>query len=111
MHAIIGGKEFAFIKPTDSGKPREVWSQALCGWHWVSVDQLLVSGLLLVVGFSNIIHDESLILLVIGIYFALTGIIWLLTALVSGREIENAWLKLGQWMYCFLISGLALLAR
>lgn len=111
VHAIVGGKEFSFIKPVGTGKPRAVWSQALCGWHWVSIDQLFVSALLFIIGLTEAIQDEAFILLIIGGYFALIGVTWLVTALISGRELERAWLQLGQWIYCFLITGLVLGAR
>lgn len=107
IHGIIGAKEFSQIKPDVAGKPLEVWVQTLSGWHWVTVDQLLAGGLLLVIGFTDLLEAEGTLLMLISLYFALTGLSWLITILVSGRKLNRALLKLGQWIYCFIIAGLA----
>lgn len=107
VHAIMGAKEFSKIKPDETGKSLEVWVQTLSGWHWVTVDQLLAGGFLLVIGLTDWIKFESTVLMFIGSYFVLTGFAWLLTVLASGRAIDQAPLKLGQWIYCFFIAGLA----
>jgi len=111
VHAFIGASEFRLIKPTDFGKTREVWVQALSGWHWVSIDLFLSALVLLVVGVSDVIDAEETVLLLIGIYFGLCGIAWLVTVLVSGKGVARSLLKLPQWLFCFFIAGLSLAAR
>lgn len=36
---------------------------------------------------------------------------WLLTAIISGRDVDRVLLKLSQWIFCFLIASLAFWAR
>ncbi|MEM8487012.1 MAG: hypothetical protein AAF564_15780 [Bacteroidota bacterium] len=110
VHAIIGGREVGLLKPEGTGKSAEVWVQTLAGWHWVSVGQTLAAVTFLVVGVTEWIPDEQLILGGLAIYFGSTGVVWLMTVLVAGRGVEGRWYRLGQWMYCLFIALLAFFA-
>ena len=110
IHATVGAKEFRYIKPT-SGKALEVWVQALSGWHWVSVDLLLVALVLLTVGFSDVMADEDLALLLVSGYLVLCSVAWLVTVAIVGKGVERRFLKLSQWAFCLLIAALAFGAR
>lgn len=111
VHSIIGGKEFRYIKPTSGGKAQEVWVQSLSGWHWVSMDLLLAAIVLITIGASDLISSESTVLFLVSGYFFLCGLAWLGTIFVAGKKVENRYVKLTQWLLCFLIAGLAFLAR
>lgn len=111
IHAVVGGREFSLIKPQDAEKPREIWLQTLCGWHWVSVDLLLAATVLLLIGLTDLIPAESVVFSVTGSYFGLCGVVWLSTAIISGRDVDRVLLKLSQWIFCFLIASLAFWAR
>ena len=110
VHAVVGGREFGMLKPEGQGKPLEVWVQTLAGWHWVSVDQVLAAVALLVMGGTDWLGNESVILRVLAVYFGFAGLTWLITVVWAGRQMSGYWYRLGQWIYCFLIAGLALLA-
>ena len=107
VHAVVGAREFRYLNPVDKGKPKEVWIQTLCGWHWVSVDQCIAGSVLLVIGLSEAIGSEKLILWIISAYFAICGLTWLMTVSIIGRGLDRSLLILGQWIYCFIVSGLA----
>ncbi|MEM6645143.1 MAG: hypothetical protein AAF730_02715 [Bacteroidota bacterium] len=111
-HAVVGAQEFRSFRPASSAeKPRIAWVQGLAGWHWVSVDLLAAAVLLLVIGLTDRLPDEGTILMVLSGYFALTGLAWLATLIVSGRSVPNRYLRLGQWLFCFTVAALAWLAR
>ena len=111
-HAFVGAREFRLFAPRiDAGKPRTVWVQGLAGWHWVSVDLLASAVLLLLIALTAWLPDESTVLLVLSGYFALTGLAWLSTLILAGRGVPNRYLALGQWLFCFVVAGLAWLAR
>ncbi len=111
IHAFVGGRKFGLIRPENPEKPLEVWLQALCGWHWVSVDLLLASATLLTIGLTDLIPAERVVLSVIGAYFGLCGIVWFVTVVISGRDVDRSLLKMAQWIFCFLISALAFWSR
>lgn len=110
-HAVVGAQEFRQFAPSpDAGKPRTAWVQALGGWHWVSVNLLAAALLFLLIGFTDLVPEEPTILLVLSAYFALCGLAWLATVSVVGQGIERRYLVLGQWLFCFLVAGLAYFA-
>lgn len=106
-HAFVGDNEYQTIKPSsdDSEKKNETWIQVRSGWHWVSVDLLLSSIALLLMATTEIIKAKSEVLLLLSIYFCVCGLVWLATVLLSKNNIKQV-LFLGQWIFCFLMSGL-----
>ena len=106
-HAFIGDKEYKSIKPGDGSpdKTREAWIQARSGWHWVSVDLFLAGILLILLAATEIISAKSEISLLLAIYFTVCGFIWLGTILMS-KDKNMQILVLGQWIFCFIMSGL-----
>ncbi|MBL1275543.1 MAG: hypothetical protein COB30_005610 [Ectothiorhodospiraceae bacterium] len=106
-HAFVGDKEYKALKPTEScpDKSRETWVQVRSGWHWVSVDLFLSGVLLLLLATTEIIKAKTEILLLLSIYFLFCGVIWLGTVVFS-RTNNKQIIVLGQWIFCFLMSGL-----
>lgn len=109
VHAVLGTREFRRLQPAaDEMLARQSWVQSLAGWQWVSMDLFVASALLLLVGLTDLVEDESLVLAGCSIYFAIAGTVWLLTVWSAGRGIRNRFLVLGQWMFCWFVSALTL---
>ena len=106
-HAFIGDKENKQLKPEPSAdeKAKEAWVQVRSGWHWVSVDLFLSGILLIVLATSDLIEEKQIILLLLSIYFFVTGLVWLGTVFLS-RNNNKQLLVLGQWVFCFIVSAL-----
>ena len=106
-HAFIGDKEFKVLKPVSESpdKTKETWVQVRSGWHWVSVDLFLAGVLLLLLATTEMISEKSEILLLLSIYFMVCGFVWLGTVLLS-KDKNKQILVLGQWIFCFVMSGL-----
>ncbi|MEM6783710.1 MAG: hypothetical protein AAF624_08255 [Bacteroidota bacterium] len=111
VHAIVGANEFRDFAPTaSSGLPRTKWLQALAGWHWVSVDLLAATAVFFAVAFTDLVPHEPTALLLLAGYFALAGVAWFGTLVVAGRGVRRRYLALGQWLFCFVVAGLAVAA-
>ena len=111
-HAFVGAREFTSLDPGPTpGPARTAWVQALCGWHWVSLDLLATGILFVLIGLAEVIPDEASVLLILSVYFTLCGLVWLGTLAVSGAAVERRYLVLGQWAFCLLIAALAFVAR
>lgn len=107
VHAFIGDKENKVLKPAaeSTDKTKETWVQVRGGWHWVSVDLLLAGVLLLLLATTEVISAKTEISLLLSIYFMVCGFVWLVTVFLS-RDKNKQILILGQWIFCFAISGL-----
>ncbi len=106
-HAFVGDKEYGVLKPETEApsKNKETWVQVRSGWHWVSVDLLLSGVVLLLMATTEIIKAKTEISLLLSIYFFVCGIVWLGTVLLSKSDNKQI-LVVGQWIFCFLMSGL-----
>ena len=106
-HAFIGDKEYKALKPVENcpEKTKETWVQARGGWHWVSVDLFFAGVLLLLLATTEIIKAKTEISLLLSIYFFLCGAVWFCTVSFSKTNNKQI-LVLGQWIFCFLMSGL-----
>lgn len=107
VHAIVGDKEHKALRPADraSKKSKETWVQARCGWHWVSVDLLLSGVVLVLLATTEVIESKLEVSLLLGIYFFVCGVVWLVMVLISKTD-DIRIMFLGQWVFCFLMSGL-----
>ncbi|HFC91561.1 MAG TPA: hypothetical protein ENJ51_01975 [Leucothrix mucor] len=108
VHAVVGDKEFRLLRPeTEGGNTREndVWIQTRSGWHWVSVDLLLTGIALLLIASTDIISAKREISFLLFLYYLVTGITWLITVLLNKAN-NNQILVIGQWIFCFIVSGL-----
>ena len=112
VHANVGERELKIIEPeNDEDKnrlKREKWTMARCGWHWISFDLLFASFGLGVINFTDWLQDEELLLRILAVYFLGYGIAWL-TGIVISKQFPKNYLKLGQWILLWIISGLVYL--
>ncbi|CAM1361319.1 conserved membrane hypothetical protein [Tenacibaculum sediminilitoris] len=107
IHTFMGDKELKIIEPEDDPKhlKREKWTMARSGWHWISFDLLFASIGLGLINFTDYLENETLLLQLLAIYFFGYGVAWLIGITISKKFPKN-YLKLGQWMLLWLISGL-----
>lgn len=109
VHTFIGDKELKVNEPTneidENYQKREKWTMARCGWHWVSFDLLFATIGLVLINFTDYFENEKTLLQILTIYFLGYTMIWAFTIAISKRFPKN-YLKLGQWILLFLISGL-----
>lgn len=114
IHAFAGDKELKVIEPQggDDGVylKQEKWTMARCGWHWISLDLLLASIGLGLINFTDYLENERQLLQIIAVYFLGYGIVWLLGIAIS-KSFPKNYLKLGQWLLLWLISGLIFLGE
>jgi cbb3-type cytochrome oxidase subunit 1 len=111
IHTLVGGREFVHLVPADtSKKAMTVRRQVVNGWHWVSVDLVLAGSALVAIGVTDLPAERDL-LLGLAIYFAIIGVVWFVATVVTSRDRPVRILELGQWILCFVIAGLAWLAR
>lgn len=108
-HTFAGDKELGIIAVDSEDahwtRKQEKWTQARCGWHWVSFDLLMATIGLAIINFTNWITQEMLLVKLLSIYFAGYAVFWMLTLAIS-RQFPKKYLKLGQWMLLLVISGL-----
>lgn len=106
-HALVGDKEYQALKPASDSpdKNKETWIQVRSGWHWVSADLFLSGVLLILISVTDFILAKKEFLLALSIYFFICGIVWL-GIVLSSRTINKQIMVLGQWIFCFLMSGL-----
>lgn len=107
IHATIGDKEFCQLSPRKDSheKLKNVWFQTRAGWHWVSVDLLFCGLLLLTIACTDFIQAKKEILVLLSIYYAGTGLVWFIMVFLS-KASGKQFFVLGQWIFCFLQSGL-----
>ncbi len=114
LHTFVGDKELKINEPADSeeavDRKREKWTMARCGWHWVSFDLLFASIGLGLINFTDFFDNEKTLLQILAVYFLGYGIVWALTIAMS-KQFQKNYLKLGQWMLLFIISGLIYFGR
>ena len=106
LHTFGGDKEYRSLEPesVDLSK-QEKWTMGRGAFHIVSADFLLASVGLTLINFTNYFSDKKLLLNILSIYFLAYGVAFLLTVIIS-RKFPKNYLKLGQWMLLFVISGL-----
>lgn len=109
LHTFQGDKELRLIEinPEDDTKyqKQEKWTMARCGWHWVSFDLLFATIGLVIINFTAHLENEKLLLQILAIYFFGYGVAWLLSIAIS-KSFPKNFLVLGQWILCWIISGL-----
>jgi len=109
IHTFMGDRELKIIQPTasmdDWSAKQEKWTMARCGWHWISFDLLFASIGLALINFTDVFDNEKTLLQILSIYFLGYSIAWAVTILIS-KQFPKNYLKLGQWILLFIISGL-----
>jgi MFS superfamily sulfate permease-like transporter len=109
IHTFMGDKELKEIEPGDDAEgsylKRQVWTMTRNGWHWISFDLLFATIGLGLIYFTDLLESEILLLRILSIYFFGYGVVWLIGTAIS-KKFPNNYLKLGQWILLWLISGL-----
>ena len=73
--------------------------------HWISFDLFFATIGLGLINFTDYFEDEKLLLQVLAVHFLGYGIVWLIVIAISKKFPKN-YLKLGQWILLWIISGL-----
>jgi hypothetical protein len=60
-----------------------------------------------VVGCTSLIGSESIMLRMAAMYFAMTGLAWLMTIAIAGKPVRNRFIVFGQWLFCWLLSAIS----
>lgn len=106
VHTFSGDRELRLIEPeTDENDPikQEKWTMGRCGWHWVSVDLFVLTLVLGLINFTDIIGAGQIVLQVLAVYTFLLAIVWIITISIS-KSFDKKYLKLGQWIFLIVIS-------
>lgn len=109
IHTFMGDRELKIIEPKnendDKFLKREKWTMARSGWHWISFDLLFASIGLGLINFTDFFENEKILLQILSVYFLGYGIVWLIGIAISKKFPKN-YIKLGQWILLWTISGL-----
>ena len=112
VHTFIGDKELQVLEPKRTKeivkKETVIWTMSRCGWHWISFDLLFATLGLALITFTDILTNEVQLLQIISVYFFGYGIVWLITLAIS-KSFPKKYVKLGQWILLWTISGLTFL--
>ena len=109
IHTFMGDRELKIIQPSagteDWSAKQEKWTMVRCGWHWISFDLLFASIGLALINFTDVFDNEKTLFQILSFYFLGYSIAWAFTILIS-KQFSKNYLKLGQWILLFIISGL-----
>lgn len=109
IHAFMGDRELKIIEPENENDEnylkQEKWTMARSGWHWISFDLLFATIGLGLINLTDHLENEKLLLQILAVYFLGYGIVWLIGIAIS-KSFPKNYLKLGQWILLWLISGL-----
>lgn len=109
VHTFMGDKELKLIQPSAGTDhwitKQEKWTMARCGWHWISFDLLFASIGLALINFTDVFESEKMLLQILAVYFFGYAIVWAVAIFIS-KPFGKNFLKLGQWILLFIISGL-----
>lgn len=112
-HTLVGYREALSTRPhsvpADSGRDLAVierhWVQNLCAFQLVTIDLLFLTGLLLVLGTTDLLPARREIALITAGFLTLWGTACIVQLLVLRRPFKD-YLLLGQWALCFICAGL-----
>ena len=115
-HVFAGIRESLSVEPAKLADESELenyealdrsWVQSMCAFQLVTVDLLVLSALLFILAFSDVLTQKKLIGFGLAAFYFLWGCAWLLQ-LFSLRRKAKDYLFLGQWILWFGCSGLIL---
>ncbi len=113
-HLFVGTRESLSISPLKIGaksNSRDLdsldknWIQSMCAFQMISVDLLILSGLLFVTSLTDIVPFERVLLLSLSALYLLWGLAWLIQLLALKAKLKN-YFNLGQWIFWLISSGL-----
>lgn len=111
VHTFMGDRELHLLAPTTHDehwlKKQETWTMTRCGWHWISFDLLMLTVLLSLINFTELIPHPIFVTKLLAVYTLGYALFWLVTIIISRKFAQN-YLKLGQWMLMLLMSALLL---
>ena len=112
VHTFVGDKELRVLEPERTKKMVKketvIWTMSRCGWHWISFDLLFATLGLALITFTDILTNEVQWLQLISLYFFGYGTVWIITLAIS-KSFSKNFVKLGQWILLWTISGLTFL--
>ena len=113
-HVFGGIRELLSVEPAKLADKKKLanfetldrnWVLSLCAFQLVTVDLLVLSTLLFVLAFTDIIEAKKWVALALAAYYALWGVAWLVQLLALKRRAKD-YLPLGQWFFWFVCAGL-----
>jgi hypothetical protein len=81
------------------------WVQAMCAFQLVTIDLLALSGVLYLIGFTDVLAPKQLIAFGLAAIYFLWGCSWLVQLFALRRRPKD-YLFLGHWSFWFLCAGL-----
>jgi len=78
---------------------------ARSGWLWISFDLLFATIGPGLKNFTDFFKNEKMPLQILAAYFLGYGIVWLI-GIATSKKFPKNYLKLGQWILLWVISGL-----
>ena len=107
-HALVGTREFWRFRPSaDDTDALTSWVQSVAGWQFASIDLLISTVLFFLLATTDVVTDGKLVMVLMGGYYFLVGTSWVLVVACLGAGIPGRWLKLGQWIFCYLVAALS----
>ena len=94
--------------PAANGKLEELdrnWVQSMCAFQLVSVDILVVVGVLYLLAFTDALAPRQMIGFALAGWFVFWGVAWLVQ-LAALKSKPKEYLMLGHWSVWFLCAGL-----
>jgi hypothetical protein len=81
------------------------WVMAVCAFQMVAIDLLVLTTLLFLLAFTQLIPQGRLLALALSAFFVLWGLAWAVQLLVFRRKLKDFFI-LSQWLYWFVCAGL-----
>jgi len=106
VHVLGGTRETANLASAKKDtKTSAHWVQTMCAFQMLSVDLILVTGLLLTVAVTDILPSEVRWTMALSLLFLAWGVIWVIQMWAVKRQGVKA-LHLPQFVVWFVCSGL-----
>ncbi len=112
-HTFVGSREALSTRPSqapalaadEAATIERNWVQSVCAFHLVTVDLLVLSVLLVLLGTTDVLPARRELALFAAGFFVLWGTAWIVPLLMLQRRLKD-FLLLGQWAFWFGCAGL-----
>lgn len=81
------------------------WVMAICAFQMVAIDLCVLTTVLFLLAFTQIIPHSRELALFLAFFFVLWGLAWFVQLLVFKRRMKDFFI-LSQWLYWFLCAAL-----
>lgn len=81
------------------------WVMAMCAFQLVTVDLLLLCGVLYLLAFTQVIGPARQVAMFLSGLYGLWGVAWLVQLLLFKRRMKDFFI-LSQWLYWFFMAAL-----